>query len=129
MADMDDGNSVIERAFKWAEDHSQAVKHAAVPLTPEQQREAFSRNTGLALEAHRQILALELNESDPLYKAKLQAKATAASQQLIAALRADENKLKAAVIEKDYYSELRNALDAYRVKHAAEQLEYTEGRK
>jgi hypothetical protein len=113
-----DDKRMIEEAFKWAEAHSQSGR-AVVPITPDEQREGFAHNTGLAIAAYRQILSLELDESDPLYKAKLQAKATAASQQLIAALRADENKLKAAVVERDFYNELRNALAEYRAKRDA----------
>jgi hypothetical protein len=113
-------DDTIERAFKWAEAH----RHIVVPLTPDQQRDAFLRNTGLALEAHRQVLSLELDDCDPLYKAKLQAKTAAASQQLIAALRADENKLKAVEINRDIYKEIRAAIDAHRAKKGdAKQIE------
>jgi hypothetical protein len=108
---MSDDNNVIAEAFKWAEAHP--CKRPLVPLTPEQQREAFDRNTGLALEAHRQVLELNLDERDPYYRAKLQAKATVAYQQMVAALKADEQKLKAVEIGVNYYAELRAALDAY----------------
>ena len=118
---MTDDNGAIAEAFEWAKENP--CVRPAVPLTPKQQREAFDRNTGLALEAHRQVLELELDERDPFYRAKLQAKATVASQQLVAALRADENKLKAVEIGVNYYKELKTALDAYYARrNAAKQL-------
>jgi len=122
---MANDNNAIEQAFAWAKAHP--CKREAIPLTPAQQQEAFNRNTGLALEAHRQVLELELDERDPFYRAKLQAKAQVANQQMVAALKADENKLKAVEIGVNYYAELRSALDAYYArKNAAKQLSKNE---
>ena len=105
-------DNTIEEAWKWAQEnaHKLVVSKA---LTPEEQRAAFARNTGLALEAHKEILVMELDENDPHFKSKLQAKAQVAGQQITAALKADENKLKAVLEEANYYAELKAALEDY----------------
>jgi hypothetical protein len=112
-------DSTIEEAWQWAE----ANKHRyTVPKTPEQQREAFARNTGLALHAQAEILGMEIAPDDPHYRAKLQAKASVASQQITAALKADENRLKTFELERSFYKEIKEALAAYRRGEALRSL-------
>jgi hypothetical protein len=97
-------DSTIEEAWQWAE----ANKHRyTVPKTLEQQREVFARNTGLALHAQAEILGMEIAPDDPHYRAKLQAKASVASQQITAALKADENRLKTFELERSFYMVLK----------------------
>jgi hypothetical protein len=53
---------------------------------------------------------MPLDEDDPHFKAKLAAKASTASQQITAQLRADENRLKGQLATVSYYDELKAAI-------------------
>jgi septal ring factor EnvC (AmiA/AmiB activator) len=68
--------------------------------------EEFAKSTLLALKAQQEILQMPLEECDPHFKAKLAAKASTASQQITAQLRADEERLRGQIAAISYYDEL-----------------------
>jgi hypothetical protein len=76
--------------------------------------EEFAKSTALALRAQQAILEMPLDEDDPHFKAKLAAKASTASQQITAQLRADENRLKGQLATVSYYDELKVAIAQYK---------------
>jgi hypothetical protein len=122
---MTQDNDILRGASSWAE--REAAKWQApskpgkvkppVPRTPEAQREAFSRNVGLALDNVRQVLELELDPDDPNYRATLQAKTTMASNVITSALKADDNRLKERQLDNgNMYAELKRRIEEYYAK-------------
>jgi hypothetical protein len=118
-------DDILAGALSWAEREaanwqvSSKPKRAKPPIssTPETQREAFSRNVGLALDNIRQVLELELDPDDPNYRATLQAKTTMASNVITSALKADDNRLKERQLDNgNIYAELKRRLEEYRAK-------------
>jgi hypothetical protein len=93
-----------------------ALAALPVPADPLAMPEEFARSTMLALRAQQEILALELDEEDPHYKAKLMAKASVASQQITAQLKSDETALKSRIAAVSYYDEIKAALDQVRLR-------------
>lgn len=75
---------------------------------------AFEANTMAAIAKIRQILALDPKPYDEHYEGILRAQAQVANNQICAQLRVAEGRLKAAAIERDYFTELREALANYR---------------
>jgi hypothetical protein len=57
-----------------------------------------------------------LLECDPHFKAKLAAKASTASQQITAQLRADEERLRVQIAAISYYDELKAAIAQHKAK-------------
>lgn len=86
------------------------------PVNPRTMPEEFARSTYLALRAQQEILDLPLDEDDPLYRAKLMAKASVASAQISAQLKSDETALKSRIAAVSYYDEIRHALEDARAR-------------
>jgi hypothetical protein len=81
--------------------------------------EDFAQSTRLALRTQQEILQMPLADTDPNFRAKLAAKASVASQQVNAQLKADENQLKAGRNnEENFYDELSARLESYRAAKA-----------
>jgi hypothetical protein len=119
---MTQDNDILAGALSWA--GCEAANRQApakpgkakspIPRTPEAQREAFSRNVGLALANIRQVLELELDPDDPNYRATLQAKTTMASNVIASALKADDNRLKERQLDNgNMYAELKRRIEEY----------------
>jgi hypothetical protein len=101
----------------------QVVPIATNALTETSMSEDFAQSTRLALRTQQEILQMPLSDTDSNFRAKLAAKASVASQQINAQLKADENQLKASRGNgQDFYGELKAALEDYRMKRAAKAL-------
>lgn len=83
----------------------------ALPIT--EASAAFEANTMSAIAKIRQILALNPKPFDEHYEGILRAQALVANNQISAQLRVAEGRLKAAVMERDYFVELKEALANY----------------
>lgn len=86
-------------------------KKYLVPADPVSMPEEFARSTMLALRVQQAILAMELNERDPHYRAKLAAQTAIASAQITAQLKADETKLRSQGMANDYSEEIKLAIE------------------
>jgi hypothetical protein len=101
----------------------QVVPAATNALTGTSMSEDFAQSTRLALRTQQEILQMPLADTDPNFRAKLAAKASVASHQINAQLKADENQLKASRNnEENFYDELKAALEDYYTKRAAKVL-------
>jgi hypothetical protein len=94
-----------------AEQPVESVAALPVPVDSLTMPEEFARSTVLALRAQQEILAMPLDEGDPFYRAKLMAKASLASAQINAQLKADETALKSRIAVVSYYDEIKHALE------------------
>lgn len=104
----------LEEATRRAEEEA-ARAALPVPLpSPSEMPEEFAKSTLLALRAQQEILSMELVESDGNYRAKLQAKASVAAQQINAQLKADEQRLKGEIARVSFYADIKRALAEYR---------------
>jgi hypothetical protein len=68
----------------------QVVPAATNALTGTSMSEDFAQSTRLALRTQQEILQMPLADTDPNFRAKLAAKASVASHQINAQLKADE---------------------------------------